>query len=31
MNTIKIDLEVEKTKIVVLNDMGNTFAPLFDL
>lgn len=31
MNTMRIDLEIEKTKVVVLNDMGNTFVPLFDL
>ncbi|CAD8141116.1 unnamed protein product [Paramecium pentaurelia] len=31
MNSMRIDLEIEKTKVVVLNDMGNTFAPLFDL
>lgn len=28
---MRIELEIEKTKVVVLNDMGNTFAPLFDL
>lgn len=30
MSAVKIDLDIEKTKIIVLNDMGNCYSPLFD-
>lgn len=30
MSAIKIDLDIDSVKVIVLNDMGNCYSPLFD-
>lgn len=30
LSQIKIDVQIDGTNVVVLNDMGNTFTPLFE-
>ncbi|CAD8058857.1 unnamed protein product [Paramecium sonneborni] len=30
LSAVKLDLEIEKIKVIVLNDMGSSYSPLFD-